>query len=185
MQQFHVLLPVCIVGVRKRAPGPMKARGNSLRYSKNPGSNSVSGSIAPSENQSQCRRRRRIAKFQSPQVRQGPVKNSVVLADTWADTTTPHGRLMLTVLGGLAEFERSLILNSVSVARRLPAEMEVQKPIERRPSSPRPFDFAVATSTSTCSRINLAIQRTLRPAGVGFTPPPERSNTATPIRCSS
>jgi DNA invertase Pin-like site-specific DNA recombinase len=31
------------------------------------------------------------------------------LADTWADTTTPHGRLMVTVLGGLAEFERSLI----------------------------------------------------------------------------
>ena len=32
------------------------------------------------------------------------------LADTWADTTTPHGRLMVTVLAGLAEFERSLIL---------------------------------------------------------------------------
>jgi DNA invertase Pin-like site-specific DNA recombinase len=31
------------------------------------------------------------------------------LADTWADTTTPHGRLMLTVLGGLAEFEKELI----------------------------------------------------------------------------
>jgi DNA invertase Pin-like site-specific DNA recombinase len=31
------------------------------------------------------------------------------LKDTWADTTTPHGRLMLTVLGGLAEFERDLI----------------------------------------------------------------------------
>jgi DNA invertase Pin-like site-specific DNA recombinase len=31
------------------------------------------------------------------------------LADTWADTTSPHGRLMLTVLGGLAEFERELI----------------------------------------------------------------------------
>ena len=31
------------------------------------------------------------------------------LADAWADTTTPHGRLMLTVLGGLAEFERELI----------------------------------------------------------------------------
>jgi len=31
------------------------------------------------------------------------------LGDTWADTTTPHGRLMLTVLGGLAEFERELI----------------------------------------------------------------------------
>jgi hypothetical protein len=34
------------------------------------------------------------------------------LQDTWADTTTPHGRLMLTVLGGLAEFERELIPGS-------------------------------------------------------------------------
>ncbi|TNC63125.1 recombinase family protein [Rubellimicrobium roseum] len=31
------------------------------------------------------------------------------LADAWADTTTPHCGLMLTVLGGLAEFERELI----------------------------------------------------------------------------
>ena len=31
------------------------------------------------------------------------------LSDAWADTTTSHGRLMLTVLGGLAEFERDLI----------------------------------------------------------------------------
>ena len=31
------------------------------------------------------------------------------LGDLWADTTTAHGRLMLTVLGGLAEFERELI----------------------------------------------------------------------------
>jgi len=31
------------------------------------------------------------------------------LADAWADTTTPHGRLMLAVMGGLAEFERDLI----------------------------------------------------------------------------
>ncbi len=30
-------------------------------------------------------------------------------ADAWADTTTALGRLMLTVLGGLAEFERELI----------------------------------------------------------------------------
>lgn len=33
----------------------------------------------------------------------------VTLGDAWTDTTTAHGRLMLTVLGGLAEFERELI----------------------------------------------------------------------------
>ena len=31
------------------------------------------------------------------------------LGDVWADTTTAHGRLMLTVLAGLAEFEREMI----------------------------------------------------------------------------
>src|SRR6476620_2909805 len=31
------------------------------------------------------------------------------IGDAWADTTTSHGRLMLTVLAGLAEFERDLI----------------------------------------------------------------------------
>ena len=31
------------------------------------------------------------------------------LKDTWADTTNAHGRLIITVLGGLAEFERELI----------------------------------------------------------------------------
>jgi DNA invertase Pin-like site-specific DNA recombinase len=39
------------------------------------------------------------------------------LADQWADTTTPHGRLMLTVLGGLAEFERHLILTRTAEGR--------------------------------------------------------------------
>src|SRR4029077_8142096 len=40
------------------------------------------------------------------------------LKDTWADTTTPHGRLMLTVLGGLAEFERELIRARTDDGRR-------------------------------------------------------------------
>jgi DNA invertase Pin-like site-specific DNA recombinase len=31
------------------------------------------------------------------------------LGDAWADTTTAHGRLLLTFLGGIAEFERDLI----------------------------------------------------------------------------
>ena len=40
------------------------------------------------------------------------------LGDQWADTTTAHGRLMLTVLGGLAEFERHLILARTSEGRQ-------------------------------------------------------------------
>jgi len=40
------------------------------------------------------------------------------LKDTWADTTTAHGRLMLTVLGGLAEFERELIRARTSEGRK-------------------------------------------------------------------
>ena len=39
------------------------------------------------------------------------------LTDTWADTTTPHGRLMVTILGGLAEFERHLILSRTDEGR--------------------------------------------------------------------
>jgi DNA invertase Pin-like site-specific DNA recombinase len=39
------------------------------------------------------------------------------LGDTWADTTTAHGRLMLTVLAGLAKFERELIRARTSEGR--------------------------------------------------------------------
>jgi hypothetical protein len=37
--------------------------------------------------------------------------------DTWADTTTPHGRLFTVILGGLAEFERELIKARTSEGR--------------------------------------------------------------------
>jgi len=51
------------------------------------------------------------------------------LRDTWADTTTSHGRLMLTVLGGLAEFERELIRSRTSEGReRAKAKGVVPKP---------------------------------------------------------
>jgi DNA invertase Pin-like site-specific DNA recombinase len=39
------------------------------------------------------------------------------LTEAWADTTTSHGRLMLTVLGGLAEFERDLIRSRTTEGR--------------------------------------------------------------------
>ena len=39
------------------------------------------------------------------------------LKDSWADTTTAHGRLILTVLAGLAEFERELIVERTGEGR--------------------------------------------------------------------
>jgi DNA invertase Pin-like site-specific DNA recombinase len=39
------------------------------------------------------------------------------LAEAWADTSSPAGRLLLTILGGLAEFERSLILERTTEGR--------------------------------------------------------------------
>ena len=61
------------------------------------------------------------------------------LGDPWADTTTPHGRLMLTVLGGLAEFVRHLILSRTNEGRvrakargvrfgRKPNSLSINKP---------------------------------------------------------
>jgi DNA invertase Pin-like site-specific DNA recombinase len=40
------------------------------------------------------------------------------LHDAWADTTRTHGRLILTVLGALAEFERHLIVARTSEGRK-------------------------------------------------------------------
>lgn len=53
------------------------------------------------------------------------------LGDIWADTTTPHGRLMLTVLGGLAEFERELIRLRTAEGRARAVAMGVR--MGRRP----------------------------------------------------
>ena len=47
------------------------------------------------------------------------------LKDTWADTTTPHGKLMVTVLGGLAEFERTLIAARTGEGRKRAKERGV------------------------------------------------------------
>jgi len=48
------------------------------------------------------------------------------LKDTWADTTSSHGRLMLTVLGGLAEFERDLIRARTGEGRKRAKERGVR-----------------------------------------------------------
>jgi hypothetical protein len=57
------------------------------------------------------------------------------LADTWADTTTSHGRLMLTVLGGLAQFERELIKARTDEGRKRAIAKGVQfgRPVKLTP----------------------------------------------------
>jgi DNA invertase Pin-like site-specific DNA recombinase len=49
------------------------------------------------------------------------------LADAWIDTTSPTGKLMLTVLGGLAEFERSLIQSRCAVGIARASHNKAQK----------------------------------------------------------
>jgi DNA invertase Pin-like site-specific DNA recombinase len=87
------------------------------------------------------------------------------LGDGWADTTTPHGR---TVLGGLAEFERHLILARTSEGRqraqargvrfgrkhKLTAHQQ-QEALARRASGEALVDIArsYAVSHSTISRL--------------------------------
>ena len=90
------------------------------------------------------------------------------LGDTWADTTTPHGRLMLTVLGGLAEFERRLILARTSEGRQRAQQRGVrfgrkhkltahqqQEALARRANGEVLVDIArsYAVSHSTISRL--------------------------------
>ena len=40
------------------------------------------------------------------------------LAEPWADTTSPAGRMVLTVFAGIAEFERSLIIDRTRTGRQ-------------------------------------------------------------------
>lgn len=44
------------------------------------------------------------------------------IADAWADTSTAHGRLLVTMLAGIAEFERELIRARTTEGRRRATE---------------------------------------------------------------
>jgi DNA invertase Pin-like site-specific DNA recombinase len=48
------------------------------------------------------------------------------LHDAWADTTSAHGRLMVTILAGLAEFERELIRARTGEGRKRAKERGVR-----------------------------------------------------------
>ncbi|MBK5204285.1 MAG: recombinase family protein [Polaromonas sp.] len=54
------------------------------------------------------------------------------LAEPWADTTSPAGRMVLTVFAGIAEFERSLIIDRTRSGREAAKKRGVQ--FGRRPA---------------------------------------------------
>ena len=73
------------------------------------------------------------------------------LGDSWADTTTPQGRLMRTVLGGLAEFERELIRLRTGEGRsRAKARgVHMGRPPKLTPHQRREASQALASGTAT------------------------------------
>jgi DNA invertase Pin-like site-specific DNA recombinase len=73
------------------------------------------------------------------------------LGDAWADTTTPHGCLMLTVLGGLAAFERELIRARTGEgrARAKTRGVRMGRPPKLTPLQKREALKALADGTAT------------------------------------
>ena len=95
------------------------------------------------------------------------------LNDPWCDTTSAHGKLMVTVLAGLAEFERFLILQRTTEGRtraqargvrfgrkpKLTAHQQ-REALERRARGEALVDIArsYAVSHSTISRLEATIR---------------------------
>jgi DNA invertase Pin-like site-specific DNA recombinase len=92
------------------------------------------------------------------------------LNEGWADTTTPHGRLTVTIVGGVAEFERELIrartgegrarakARGQSLGRRPTLTRHQQDEVRRRKlagEAVREIARSYNVSASTISRIML------------------------------
>ena len=73
------------------------------------------------------------------------------LGDIWADTTTSHGRLMLTVLAGLAEFESDLIRARTGEGRA--------RAVERGQKMGRPFKLTPHQKAEAIKRRDKARNR--------------------------
>ena len=93
------------------------------------------------------------------------------LSDAWADTTTPDGRLMLTILGGLAEFERELILARTGDGRARAKAKGVRFGRPRKlshTSGRRPYS---ASQTARRKPMSRGPTTWTRPRSVGWHPP--------------
>ena len=101
------------------------------------------------------------------------------LAEPWADTTSPAGRMVLTVFAGIAEFERALILSRTSAGREAAKQRGVRF---GRPPSLTPDQVALGrrlvdegTSVRAAARVlrchHATLYRALGGMGPNPTPP--------------
>jgi DNA invertase Pin-like site-specific DNA recombinase len=103
------------------------------------------------------------------------------LKDTWADTTTLHGRLMLTILGGLAEFERELIRARTGEGRKRAKARGVrfgrprkltahqrQEALQRLAAGETQSDVARTFNLSSATISRLAASSPFEPSAVGL-----------------
>jgi DNA invertase Pin-like site-specific DNA recombinase len=103
------------------------------------------------------------------------------LRDAWCDTTTPHGRLMLTVLGGLAEFERELIRARTGEGRKRAKARGVkfgrprkltphqrQEALQRLAAGETQMDVARSYNLSSATISRLAAGSPFEPSAVGL-----------------
>ena len=79
------------------------------------------------------------------------------LGEPWADTTTPAGKMIMTVFGGIAEFERSLILTRTQEGRE--AALARGVPFGR-PSKLRPDQKEVVRDLVKSGQSIAAVART-------------------------
>ncbi|MDF2802642.1 MAG: resolvase, terminal domain protein [Anaerocolumna sp.] len=80
------------------------------------------------------------------------------LNEGWLDTSTPAGKLMLTVLGGIAEFERNLLLQRTAEGRAVAVSKGVQ--MGRKRVKNKQLDFAVQLFESGTMSANKICENT-------------------------
>jgi DNA invertase Pin-like site-specific DNA recombinase len=82
------------------------------------------------------------------------------LSDQWADTTVPHGRLMLPVLGGLGEFERELIRTGDGRVRAIARGQHMGRPhaltAHQRQEAAKALAVGTATQADLARRFNVS-----------------------------
>jgi DNA invertase Pin-like site-specific DNA recombinase len=77
------------------------------------------------------------------------------LGDPWCDTTTPHGKLLTTILAGFAEFDREMIIARTSEGRRraTAAGTHMGRPSKLKPHQRAAALARIAAGTETLSEI--------------------------------